>query len=73
MLVTLRDELYEGQWNLFVTDLKARLAGEPHVFEIGPASDRLKETIAGHLRLIEELRALEAELGGPLGAESRSG
>jgi hypothetical protein len=63
MLLTLRDELYEGRWDLFVSDLNARLAGEPYVFEIGSASDRLKETITSHLRLIEGLRAIEDELG----------
>ena len=72
MLLRVRDELYEGQWALFVKDLEARLAGEPHVFQIGPASDRLKETIATHLRLIEELRTMEAELGVDLGGPAQT-
>ncbi|MHC4441083.1 MAG: hypothetical protein ACYTF1_04605 [Planctomycetota bacterium] len=63
MLVRLRDELYEGSWDQFVHDLKARLSGEPHIFEIGPASDRLKETIDNHLRMIGRLKALEKQLG----------
>lgn len=71
MLLRLRDELYEGQWNLFVKDLEARLAGEPHVFEIGPASGRLAETIAAHLRLIEDLRAMEAALGVDLSGQAQ--
>lgn len=57
MLLALRDELYEGRWDLFERDLKARLNGEPHVFEIGPVSDRLRETIEGHLRIMNALRA----------------
>jgi hypothetical protein len=72
MLLRLRDDLYEGQWELFVQDLKARLAGEPHVFEIGPASDRLKETITNHLQLIDELQAIEEKLGVDLGQGGRS-
>ena len=63
MLIRLRDELYEGSWDQFVDDLKARLAGKPHIFEIGPVSDRLKETINNHLRMIDRLRALEKQLG----------
>ncbi len=59
MLIRVRDELYEGRWDLFETDLKARLSGEPHVFEIGPPSARLKDTITTHLRLIAGLREME--------------
>ncbi len=68
MLLTLRDELYEGRWDLLVADLKARLDGRPHVFEIGPANARLRQTIATHLRLIEGLRDAETRLGVDLGA-----
>lgn len=63
MLIRLRDELYEGSWDQFVGDLKARLTGKPHIFEIGPVSDRLKETINNHLRMIGRLQALEQQLG----------
>lgn len=56
MLLALRDELYEGRWDLFERDLEARLNGEPHVFEIGPVSDRLRDTIESHLRIIKALR-----------------
>ena len=72
MLLRVRDELYEGRWELFVKDLKARLAGDSHVFEIGPATGRLAETIATHLRLIDELRAMEADLGVDLGRQTQS-
>jgi len=60
MLVLLRDELYEGNWDDFVQDLKDRLANKPHVFDIVPASPRLQETIREHLRLIDKLRRWEA-------------
>ena len=63
MLLALRDELYEGDWALMVADLEARLNNEPYVFEIGLACDRLKETITGHLRIIESLQAREVRLG----------
>jgi len=63
MLLKLRDELYEGRWDLFITDLEARFAGKPHLFEIGSASSRLKERITGHLDLIRSLQATEERLG----------
>ncbi len=59
MLVLLRDELYEGDWDEFVQDLQDRLEGRPHLFDIQPASPRLRETIRQHLQLIERLRELE--------------
>jgi len=63
MLLKLRDELYEGSWEQFVMDLKARLAGEPYVFEIGSSSDRLKETINHHLSIITKLKEVEMRMG----------
>ncbi len=68
MLLTIRDELYEGSWGLMVQDLRDRLEGRPHVFEICPPSARLRDTIAGHLQLIEQLRHLERQHGTNLGA-----
>lgn len=59
MLVLLRDELYEGNWDDFVQDLQDRLSGKPHVFDLAPASPSLQETIRYHLALIQELRQLE--------------
>ncbi len=61
MLLALRDELYEGRWELFERDLQARLEGRPHVYEIGPVTDRLRETIQEHLRLIQGLRERELQ------------
>jgi len=63
MLVRVRDELYEGSWDQFVADLKARLSGRPHVFEIGPVTDRLTEKINDHLRIIKRLRTIETRSG----------
>jgi hypothetical protein len=62
MLVTIRDTLYEGSWVDFVRDLERRLEDEPYVFDIHPATPRLKETIRHHLALIEGLRGRD---GGP--------
>ena len=59
MLVLLRDELYEGDWNDFAQDLRDRLEGKPHVFEIQPASPRLQDTIRRHLQLITALHQRE--------------
>jgi hypothetical protein len=73
MLVLLRDELYEGNWDDFVQDLRDRLAGSPHLFDIEPASARLQETIRHHLHLIEHLRELERRDRVDLGASVRPG
>lgn len=59
MLLLVRDELYEGNWDDFVQDLQDRLSGRPHLFDIQPASARLQDTIRQHLRMIERLRELE--------------
>jgi hypothetical protein len=63
MLVNIRDTLYEGSWDDFAHDLKARLDSRPAVFDIVPASDRLKDTIRSHLTLIDRLRAWEQKHG----------
>ena len=59
MLLRIRDGLYEGSWEDFAGDLRARMNDEPHVFEIVPASDEMKSTIADHLRLIEQMATWE--------------
>ena len=63
MLLQVRDTMYEGSWEDFIRDLEARAAGRPHVFEIVPASARMKATIAGHPRMINDMREWEAALG----------
>jgi hypothetical protein len=55
MLVDLRDKLYEGNWEDFRRDLKARQESKPYVFDVVPPTPRLRETIARHLRVIDEL------------------
>jgi len=63
MLVDLRDTLYEGSWEDFANDLRARRAGRPHVFDVVPPSPRLIETIDRHLRVISELEHWERRYG----------
>jgi hypothetical protein len=69
MLLQIRDTLYEGSWDDFVHDLRARAGGRPHVFEIVPASERMKATIAGHLAMIEQMQSWEAAHGRALRAD----
>ena len=52
MLVTLRDELYGGSWDVMLGDLKDRLTGKPYIFKL---INRIEEDI---LR-IERLKAYE--------------
>jgi hypothetical protein len=72
MLLQIRDTLYEGSWEDFIRDLEARAAGRPHVFELVPASDKMKATIAGHLRMISDMREWEAAQGRPLRPNERT-
>lgn len=60
MLLDVRDTLYDGSWDEFRTDLKARSAGNPHVFETVPTSAKMLDTIRDHLALIEEMSRWEA-------------
>lgn len=59
MLLQIRDTLYEGSWEDFVCDLRARAGGRPHVFETVPDSSAMKAAIENHLTLIEAMRAWE--------------
>jgi len=34
MLVSLRDELYDGSWDQMLKDLKDRLEGKPYIFKL---------------------------------------
>ena len=54
MLVTLRDELYGGQWDEMQTDLEERLAGRPYVFKL---ASRIEDDLAR----IRKMRAVEDE------------
>jgi len=63
MLLQIRDTLYEGSWEDFITDLRAQADGRPHVFDTVPVSVSLKTTIAHHLELISAMQAWERDQG----------
>ena len=52
MLVSLRDELYEGSWEQMLKDLKDRLEGKPYIF-------KLVNRISADIQRIEKLREYE--------------
>jgi len=56
VLVIIRDELYDGNWDEMLEDLKARLAGRPYVIKL---ASRIEDDIAR----IARLRAIEQEQG----------
>ena len=60
MLLQIRETLYEGSWEDFEQDLKARVRGRPHVFETIPETPGMKATIAVHLQLIDDMRRWES-------------
>ena len=66
MLLRIRDTLYEGNWEDFVEDLRARAEDRPHVFETVSTSQEMKTTIATHLAMIEAMQAWEAQHDRPL-------
>ncbi len=59
MLLRMRDTLYEGSWDDFMLDLRARQDGQPHVFDTVPETPGMTATITRHLELIEEMHAWE--------------
>ena len=63
MLLRIRDTLYEGSWEDFVRDLRARAENRPHVFETVANSPAMKGTIENHLTMIDAMRAAELEHG----------
>jgi hypothetical protein len=69
MLLRVRDTLYEGSWEDFIRDLRARSQGRPHVFETIPTSPHMTRTIANHLELIEQMAEWEARAGETLSAD----
>jgi len=68
MLLQMRDTLYEGSWDDFEHDLRARGECKPHVFETVPTSKEMQRTILGHLALISEMREWEERVGQALHA-----
>ncbi len=63
MLLRMRETLYEGSWEDFILDLRARFDGRPHVFETLPDSPGMKPTISRHLDLIAQMQRWEADRG----------
>ena len=56
MLITLRDELYDGSWDKMGQDLADRLQGRPYIFKL---VNRIEED----LHRIEKLKGYEEEHG----------
>ena len=56
LLVTLRDELYEGSWEKMLEDLRDRLEKRPYIFKL---SSRIESDMAA----IEKLQAYETTNG----------
>ncbi|MBI2931585.1 MAG: hypothetical protein HYY16_08020 [Planctomycetes bacterium] len=52
VLVDMRDELYDGSWDLFLKDLDDRLKGKPYIF-------KLVNRIQDDMQRIEKLRDYE--------------
>lgn len=59
MLIQIRDVLYEGSWDDFLSDLRARAGGRPHVFATVPVSPELQDTISRHIGLIAQMQSWE--------------
>ena len=53
LLLSIREELYEGSWESMVEDLEARLGGKPYIFKL---SQRIESDLAaiGKLREYEQ-------------------
>lgn len=52
MIVTLRDELYQGSWEKMLSDLRDRVKGRPYIFKL---VNRIEEDI----ERIEKLQRFE--------------
>jgi len=52
MLIVLKRELYNGDWQPMITDLKNRLDGKPYIF-------KLAARIEDDLHRIEQMRQME--------------
>ena len=69
MLLRIRDTLYEGSWEDFARDLRARAQGRPHVFDTVPPSPAVKATIEKHLTMMDAMQAWEVRHGRALSAD----
>ena len=54
MLVVLKAQLYGGEWEPMLNDLRNRLAGKPYIFKL---ASRIKDDV----ERIEEMQKFEAE------------
>ena len=59
MLVVLKRELYEGSWDMMLSDLNARLAGRPYVFKL---ANRIRDDIQRIARLQDFERDHQVDL-----------
>jgi len=66
MLVVLKRELYEGNWDDMLADLRARLEGRPYIF-------KLANRITDDIERIARLRAFEDQHGVDLSDYVRMG
>lgn len=48
MLITIRDELYEGNWDLMLSDLQQRLEGKMYIFRL---VNKIEQDIEGIKKL----------------------
>lgn len=70
LLITLRDELYEGSWDNMLQDLRDRLEQRPYVFKL---SSRIESDIAAIEKLMAYERTNKINLRDYLTAASASG
>ena len=57
VLIILRDELYDGSWDLMVKDLQSRLKGEPFIYKLANQIDADMQAIT-KIRDFEEKNLL---------------
>ncbi|MBI4615656.1 MAG: hypothetical protein HY720_18710 [Planctomycetes bacterium] len=55
LLIRLAEDLFDGNWNAMIEDIRDRHAGRPYLFDIG------HERLADHLNRIERLRDYETQ------------
>ena len=72
MLLRIRDTLYEGSWEDFAGDLRARAQGRPHVFDTVPPSPAVKATIERHITMIDAMQAWETLHGRTLSTDDHT-
>jgi hypothetical protein len=69
LLVELREWLYEGSWEMLLSDLTSRLAGRPHLFELFadlPDEATRRQRIFDDINRARDLMELEIACGADL-------